>query len=99
MRNAKSGTENPSFATGIEAGLIAAVREKRAVLRRNAPLGEARRSMTDEVLSTLEQLGLWSLLLPRRWGGTGLSSAAFSRVNREVAKGDPAAPRLWRTCT
>jgi 3-hydroxy-9,10-secoandrosta-1,3,5(10)-triene-9,17-dione monooxygenase len=90
MSNSKRSAEGSSFATDAEAGLIAAIRENRALLRRNAPLGEAQRSMTDEVLLTLEQLGLWSLLLPRRWGGTGLSSAAFSRVNREVAKGDPA---------
>ena len=90
MSNSKSSAEGSSFATDAEAGLMVAIRENRALLRRNAPLGEAQRSMTDEVLLTLEQLGLWSLLLPRRWGGTGLSSAAFSRVNREVAKGDPA---------
>ncbi len=79
-----------AFAADVEEGLIAAVRQIQPLLRRNAPLGEAQRSMTDEVLHTLEQLGLWSLLLPRRWGGKGLSSAAFSRINREVAKGDPA---------
>jgi 3-hydroxy-9,10-secoandrosta-1,3,5(10)-triene-9,17-dione monooxygenase len=90
MNNSESSAAGGPFATDAEAGLIAAIRENRALLRRNAPLGEAQRSMTAEVLSTLERLGLWSLLLPRRWGGTGLSSAAFSRVNREVAKGDPA---------
>jgi 3-hydroxy-9,10-secoandrosta-1,3,5(10)-triene-9,17-dione monooxygenase len=79
-----------AFATDAEEGFTAAVRQIQPLLRRNAPLGEARRSMTDEVLHTLEKLGLWSLLLPRRWGGRGLSSAAFSRINREVAKGDPA---------
>jgi 3-hydroxy-9,10-secoandrosta-1,3,5(10)-triene-9,17-dione monooxygenase len=78
-----------AFAAGVEDALIAAVRENRALLRRNAPLGETQRSMTDEVVQTLDRLGLWSLLLPARWGGRGLSSAAFSRVNREVAKGDP----------
>jgi alkylation response protein AidB-like acyl-CoA dehydrogenase len=78
------------FTAGLEQELIAAVRQIRPLLRHNAPLGEAQRSMTDEVLRTLEQLGLWSLLLPPRWGGKGLSSAAFSRINREVAKGDPA---------
>lgn len=82
--------EEATFAKGLEEKLIAAVREHRALLRRNAPIGEAQRSMTDEVLHTLERLDLWSLLLPRRWGGKGLSSAAFSRINREIAKGDPA---------
>jgi 3-hydroxy-9,10-secoandrosta-1,3,5(10)-triene-9,17-dione monooxygenase len=90
MSTTISGPESFAFATGVEAQLIAAIRENRALVRRNAPLGEAQRSMTDEVLATLERLGVWSLLLPRRWGGTGLSSAAFSRVNREIAKGDPA---------
>lgn len=79
-----------AFTSDVEERLIAAVREIRPLLRRNAPLGEAQRSMTDEVLRTLEQLNMWSLITPRRWGGTGVSSAAFSRINREVAKGDPA---------
>jgi alkylation response protein AidB-like acyl-CoA dehydrogenase len=79
-----------AFASDIEEGLIAAVREIRPLLRRNAPIGESQRSMTDEVLRALEQLGMWSLITPRRWGGKGVSSAAFSRINREVAKGDPA---------
>src|ERR1700688_730638 len=78
------------FTEGVEQDLIAAVRQIQPLLRRNAPLGEAQRSMTDEVLQTVEQLGLWALMTPRRWGGKGLSSAAFSRINREVAKGDPA---------
>jgi 3-hydroxy-9,10-secoandrosta-1,3,5(10)-triene-9,17-dione monooxygenase len=73
-----------------EQELIAAAREIQPLLRRNAPLGEAQRSMTDEVLQALEKLGMFSLLTPRRWGGRGLSSTSFSRVNREVAKGDPA---------
>jgi alkylation response protein AidB-like acyl-CoA dehydrogenase len=89
MSGGKNGNQAASFAAGVEEGLIAAVRENRVLLRRNAPLGEAQRSMTDEVVQTLDRLGLWSLLLPPRWGGRGLSSAAFSRVNREVAKGDP----------
>jgi 3-hydroxy-9,10-secoandrosta-1,3,5(10)-triene-9,17-dione monooxygenase len=89
MNSENAANPTASFTAGVEDGLIKAVRENRALLRRNAPLGEAQRSMTDEVVKTLDRLGLWSLLLPSRWGGTGLSAAAFSRVNREVAKGDP----------
>jgi alkylation response protein AidB-like acyl-CoA dehydrogenase len=88
--SAGAANAEAAFTEGVEEVLIAAVREHRALLRRNAPIGEAQRSMTDEVLRALERLDLWSLLLPRRWGGKGLSSAAFSRINREVAKGDPA---------
>src|SRR5271170_6299868 len=84
-----NSTVIPGFTEGLEEGVIAAVRQIQPLLRRNAPIGEAQRSMTDEVVQTLDRLGLWSLLLPARWGGRGLSSAAFSRVNREVAKGDP----------
>jgi 3-hydroxy-9,10-secoandrosta-1,3,5(10)-triene-9,17-dione monooxygenase len=79
-----------AFTSDVEEGLIAAVRQIRPLLRRNAPLGETQRSMTDEVLRALEQLDVWALITPRRWGGKGVSSAAFSRINREVAKGDPA---------
>ena len=52
-----------------EQELIAAAREIQPLLRRNAPLGEAQRSMTDEVLQVLDKLGMFSLLTPRRWGG------------------------------
>jgi 3-hydroxy-9,10-secoandrosta-1,3,5(10)-triene-9,17-dione monooxygenase len=79
-----------AFTSDVEEALIAAVRQIRPLLRRNAPIGETQRSMTDEVLRALEQLDMWSLITPRRWGGKGVSSAAFSRINREVAKGDPA---------
>ena len=79
-----------AFTADVEEELIAAVRQIRPLLRQNAPIGEAQRSMTDEVLRALEQLDMWSLITPRRWGGKAVSSAAFSRINREVAKGDPA---------
>jgi alkylation response protein AidB-like acyl-CoA dehydrogenase len=84
-----TGDDSAGFTQGLEEELIAKVREIRPLLRKNAPLGEAQRSLTDEVVRTLDQLDVWALITPRRWGGKGLSSAAFSRINREISKGDP----------
>lgn len=68
--------------------LIEKVIALRPLLRREALACERNRSMTEPVFSALDELNIWSMLLPRRWGGMGLSSNAMGRVNREIAKGD-----------
>ncbi|MDB6063636.1 MAG: hypothetical protein JWM78_3739 [Verrucomicrobiaceae bacterium] len=78
-----------SYTQGVLDDLLAQVREIRPLLRRNAPLADAARSPTDEVVSALDEIGLWALLTPTRWGGRGLPSIALQRINRELAKGDP----------
>ena len=77
------------FADEHEPDLIDKVRALRPLLRSQARAGEAARSMTDPVFRALDDLRIWWMLLPRRWGGYGMSSGAMSRVNREIAKGDP----------
>jgi len=78
------------YASGLEAGLLERARALLPLLRRNAPLGEAQRSPTDEVVAALDELGSWATITPRRWGGLGLPSITLHRINRELAKGDPA---------
>ena len=72
-----------AFAADVEEGLIAAVRQIRPLLRRNAPIGEAQRSMTDEVLHTLEQLGMWSLITPPPLGRQG---SVIGRVQQNQSR-------------
>src|ERR1700759_1424451 len=70
-------------------GLIEKVRALRPLLRSNAKAGEEKRSPTAEVIKAIDDLGIWQMLVPRRWGGLGLSATGFTRVNAELSKGDP----------
>jgi 3-hydroxy-9,10-secoandrosta-1,3,5(10)-triene-9,17-dione monooxygenase len=70
--------------------LLDHIRALRPMLARNAPLGEAQRSPTAEVVEALNALGIFTLLTPTRWRGSGISSSAFAKVQIELAKGDPA---------
>jgi alkylation response protein AidB-like acyl-CoA dehydrogenase len=77
------------FADEHAAELKAQAIALRPLLRSEAQAGERSRSMTDPVLRVLLDLKLFSMLVPRRWGGMGLSATAMMQVNREIAKGDP----------
>jgi len=90
------------FAEGLEADLLERARSLVPLLRRNAPLGEEQRYPTDEVVAALDDLGTWATITPRRWGGLGLPSISLHRINRELAKGDPAVAwvhQLLNGCT
>lgn len=68
---------------------IAAARSLRPLLQQQAPEGEKLRAPTPAVDQALREHGLLTLLLPRRWGGAGLSFSDFCRVQIEIGKGDP----------
>lgn len=87
--SAASGNAVPGFTQGTQDKLLEQTRALRPLLRRNAPLADAERSMTDEVFRALVEIDLFALLTPTRWGGLGLPSVALQRINRELAKGDP----------
>lgn len=69
--------------------LIEKVRELRPLLQKNAPLGEKQRSPMKEVVHAIDELGIFRALQPTRWGGMGMSATGLSRLQMEVAKGDP----------
>ena len=69
--------------------ILEKVRALRPLLRKNAAAGEAQRSPTDEVIEAIDELGIWWMIVPRRWGGLGLSATAMAQINAELAKGDP----------
>ena len=89
MQQKQQALHHPDFADHREQALLEQVIALRPLLRSEAREGERNRTMTDKVFRALCELDIWWLLLPRRWGGRGLSSAAFSRINREIARGDP----------
>lgn len=51
---------------------------------------EEARSFPDEIWKRMGELGLFSLCLPKEYGGPGYSCLTYCQTIREVAKGDPA---------
>ena len=51
---------------------------------------EEARAFPDEIWKRLGQLGLFSLCLPKEFGGPGYSCRTYCQAIKEVAKGDPA---------
>lgn len=74
-----------------EARLIEDARRIRPILRRNAAANEAQRSLCDETVAALDEIGVFGMSSPVRWGGLGVSATTVARVGAELAKGDPAA--------
>jgi 3-hydroxy-9,10-secoandrosta-1,3,5(10)-triene-9,17-dione monooxygenase len=83
-------TQEGEFLDQEVPALLERVRALQPMLARNAPLGEAQRSPTPEVVEALSAMGIFTLLTPTRWRGSGISSTAFAKVQIELAKGDPA---------
>lgn len=69
---------------------LAKAKELRPLFAAEAAAGEKQRNPTAAVDKALKQNGFLSMLLPKRLGGAGLSFTDFSRVQIEIAKGDPA---------
>lgn len=70
-------------------GLLEEIKSLRPLLQKNALEGEKQRSPTSEVQEQVfDKHGILNLLLPKRWGGSGMSPTGFSRLQQELAKGD-----------
>jgi alkylation response protein AidB-like acyl-CoA dehydrogenase len=79
------------FRDDLVPGIIDRVRALRPLLRSSAQAGEQLRTPTPEVINAIGELDLWWMIVPRRWGGLGLSATAMTRINAELSKGDPSA--------
>jgi alkylation response protein AidB-like acyl-CoA dehydrogenase len=88
------GADDPNdyrFADELEGELIAQVRAIRPLLQRCAPENEKLRNLCPEVQEALDTIpGIWTMAVPRRWGGLGCSANTVARVSAELAMGDPA---------
>ncbi len=51
--------------------------------------GEKLRAPTAAAAEALKSSGLLTMLLPRRWGGAGISPSDYARAMIQLAKGDP----------
>jgi alkylation response protein AidB-like acyl-CoA dehydrogenase len=69
--------------------LIEQARALQPLLQSKAAEAEKLRSPTPEAEAALRAMDAFSLLLPERIGGVGLSLSAFARVQMEIARGDP----------
>ena len=76
--------------SSVADALVARAKELRPFLAEQAAAGEKRRNPTPAVDKMLKEEGFLRMMLPERLGGYGLSTTDFSRVQIEVAKGDPA---------
>ena len=78
-----------SFNDAGEAKLIAAAREVRPLLARNAPIHARIGEMTEEVVDAVVKSGFHNMAVPTRWNGEHLSAKSMARVSAELAKGCP----------
>jgi 3-hydroxy-9,10-secoandrosta-1,3,5(10)-triene-9,17-dione monooxygenase len=67
--------------------LIAQVRELIPLLAANASKVESDRRISEDNVEALDRLGLFKLMVPKRWGGYEASPATVLRVGAELAKG------------
>jgi len=77
------------FCDEDESRIIDAIRELRPLLQREAAATEAARTPTDTLLSALDPLDIWKIVVPTRLGGRGISATGMLRISAELAKGDP----------
>lgn len=71
--------------------ILESLREAAPVIREQAPLGERDRTPTDTVISIMDDLKLWGIMVPRRWGGLGMSTTAMFELMREIGRADMSA--------
>lgn len=61
----------------------------RPLLEQNASQTETSRRIPEEIIRALEETSLFELMVPKRFGGQGLSMETVVRVSAELAKGCP----------
>ena len=81
------GSDLTKFDAEAEQHLIQVAKDLRPLLAAAALTSPGR--IADEVVAALTSHRLWSLAVPRRWGGWGVSATGVTRISCELAKGDP----------
>lgn len=80
--------ENFRFSDENVAELVKRIKAATPTFRENAAQGEADRSPTAATAKLYDDLELWGLMVPRRWGGWALSSSGMFQVVRQLARAD-----------
>jgi alkylation response protein AidB-like acyl-CoA dehydrogenase len=73
----------------LESDLIERARALRPILLKNAAEAERLRRLPDENVDALEQVGLFKLIIPRRWGGHCASFRTLVMTAAELARACP----------
>lgn len=71
--------------------ILQSLREAAPLIREQAPIGEQNRTPTEKVVAIIDNLKLWGIMVPRRWGGLAMSTTAMFEIMRELGKADMAA--------
>ena len=87
--------ESPGFSHVSYDEALARAEALVPLLREQAPLCDAARTLTPEVLDALHRSGLFRYVQPRMWGGMELPFVAYFDVPERLARGDIAA--AWVT--
>lgn len=77
-----------------EAEAIAVATALAAELSKGAALRDREGLLPVDELDLYSQSGIWSILIPKRFGGPGLSHATLAKVIAIVASGDPAVAQI-----
>jgi alkylation response protein AidB-like acyl-CoA dehydrogenase len=71
--------------------ILRRLREAAPIIREQAPLGELERTPTEKVIAIMDELKLWGIMVPRRWGGLAMSATAMFEITREIGRADMSA--------
>jgi alkylation response protein AidB-like acyl-CoA dehydrogenase len=74
--------------TGVDATLVARATELIPLIREHAEESSATRRVVPEVVTALEQAELFSLFVPKRYGGHGANMATAVETIAEIGRGD-----------
>ena len=68
--------------------LVARARELAPLLRKNSPVGETNRRVTDEAFEAMAKAGMMRVCTPKRYGGWEMSTRAMLDVSAAIAEAD-----------
>ena len=93
VTNLKRSALDTDFGFGDEQlpEILRYLREAAPVIREQAPHGERDRTPTAKVIAIMDELNLWGIMVPRRWGGRGMSTTAMFEITREIGRADMSA--------
>jgi alkylation response protein AidB-like acyl-CoA dehydrogenase len=77
-----------SVATPSAQELVARARELGPLLRKNGPIGESDRRVTDEAIEAVTKAGLMKVCTPKRYGGWEMNTRAMLDVSSAIAEAD-----------